>query len=99
MVEINWTPRSLDDLENIAIYISKGSHKYARLTIYRLFNAVDVLIDTPRIGRIVPEFKDSSIRELIRGNYRIVYRIISSKKIDVLTVHHSARHLSAESIF
>lgn len=98
MVEINWTARALDDLEEIAKYISKDSVRYAKLTIRTLFTSTDILIKTPRIGRVVPEFKNSLIREIIRGNYRLVYKITSAKRIDILTVHHSARHLSAESL-
>jgi len=33
------------------------------------------------------------LRELIRGSYRIVYRIVDKDRIDILTVHHSARLL------
>lgn len=96
MVEVNWTALALEDLDDIAKYISKDSVRYAKLTIRTLLLSTDILTNTPKIGRIVPEFNNSLIRELIRGNYRIVYRIVSTKKIDILTVHHSARHLSAE---
>lgn len=40
---------------------------------------------------MVPEFDDDSIRELIQGNYRIVYQIIDENRIDILTVHNCAR--------
>ena len=86
------------DLNDIAKYISKDSLRYAKLTIKTLFLSTDILANTPKIGRIVPEFNNSLIRELIRGNYRIVYLIVSSKRIDIITVHHSARQLSAESV-
>jgi toxin ParE1/3/4 len=98
MVEVNWTACALEDLEDIAQYISKDSIKYAKLTIRTLFFSTDILSKTPKIGRLVPEFKNPLIREIIRGNYRIVYKIVSVKKIDILTVHHCARHLSAESL-
>jgi addiction module RelE/StbE family toxin len=98
MVEINWTTRALEDLEDIAQYISRDSVRYAKVTIQTLFLSTDILVRTPRIGRVVPEFRNAVIREIIRGNYRIVYKIVSAKKIDILTVHHSARHLSAERL-
>ncbi|WP_394368663.1 type II toxin-antitoxin system RelE/ParE family toxin [Marivirga atlantica] len=34
------------------------------------------------------------IRELIEGNYRIVYRIIDKEKVHILLVHHGARDLT-----
>jgi len=41
----------------------------------------------------VPEFENKTIRELIRSNYRIVYKLVTEADIDILTVHHSAKLL------
>jgi plasmid stabilization system protein ParE len=48
----------------------------------------------PEIGRIVPEKNDRKIRELIEGNYRIIYQFESLDKVEILLVHHSSRPLS-----
>lgn len=40
---------------------------------------------------MVPEFENDRIRELIRGNYRIVFHIVDDFRIDVVTVHNCAR--------
>jgi len=45
----------------------------------------------PYSGKVVPEFNKEYIRELIRGNYRLVYQIVGENRIDILTVHHCAR--------
>jgi len=45
---------------------------------------------------MVPEIEDESIRELILGSYRIIYKIVSQERIDILTVHHSARMLKID---
>ena len=42
---------------------------------------------------MVPEFEIESLRELIRGNYRIIYQLIDDSKIEILTVHRSSRLL------
>jgi mRNA-degrading endonuclease RelE of RelBE toxin-antitoxin system len=47
----------------------------------------------PLAGKIVSEFNNKNIQELIRGNYRIVYKLVSEIDIDIITVHHSARLL------
>ena len=47
----------------------------------------------PQTGRIVPEKNEENLRELIEGNYRIIYEIISADQINILTVYHSARDL------
>ncbi len=46
----------------------------------------------PELGRIVPERDNESIRELIEGNYRIIYffdKVIDT--IEIITVHHAAQ--------
>jgi plasmid stabilization system protein ParE len=39
----------------------------------------------------VPEFSDPEVREVIMRPYRIVYRIVGTSEIHVLTVHHGSR--------
>jgi toxin ParE1/3/4 len=39
---------------------------------------------------VVPELRDEGIREVILGNFRIVYRI-TPDEAQVLTVYHAAR--------
>ena len=100
MAVINWTHRSVNDLRNIAEFIEKDSVKYASLTIQRLLNAAQLLEDNPRIGRIVPEAgHKEKIREIIQGNYRIIYQIAIEDLINILTVHHSSRKLTRTRVF
>jgi plasmid stabilization system protein ParE len=49
------------------------------------------------MGRIVPEIGNSKIRELIFGNYRIIYRF-EKKRISVLTIRHGKQILPIEDI-
>jgi len=46
-----------------------------------VFCSVEHLIDFPEASRIVPEFGDPCIREIVRKPCRIVYRIKSKKGI------------------
>jgi len=69
------------------------SYFYAQRVVNYLFDSVDILEHNPLAGRKVPEFNDRTIRELIRINYRIVYKLINENNIDIITVHHSARLL------
>lgn len=45
------------------------------------------------MGRKVPEFDLSYLRELIHDSYRIVYKIVGSEQIDVITIQHGSRDL------
>ena len=94
MARLNWTPQAKQDLIAIAEYIAQDSNKYAKIQVQRLRNRARQLVKFPESGRIVPELEDPEIRELILGNYRIVYRLVSKDRVDVLTIHHSARTLN-----
>jgi len=99
MVKIIWTQRSLTDLKSIAEYISKDSAKYASLTLERIIDVTKYIETNPRIGRMVPEIgRNDKIREIIFGNYRIIYKIAKTMTVYILTVHHSAKRLRQTSL-
>ncbi len=91
MVEINWTNAALSDLNEIGEYIAKDSIRYAELTVSTLYDAVEILKGQPFLGNMVEEFRMESLRQLIKGDYRIIYRIVNKARIDILTVHHCSR--------
>ncbi len=99
MVKVNWTQNAIQDLNDIGDYISKDSIRYSELTIEKLFYSVDILEQHPFAGKMVLEFEDETIRELIKGNYRIVYHIIDDDNIEILTVNNCARLISNSSAF
>jgi len=91
MVKLIWTASAIKDLEDIGDYIAKDSTRYAEITVYELFESVDILENHPGAGSIVSEFGNEFIRQIIRGNYRIVYQIVDDFRIEILTVHNCAR--------
>ena len=93
MVKINWTSLAVSDLKGVFDYIADDSSRYAQITASNIHYRVQTLADQPNSGRIVPEFEDTTIRELIPGNYRIIYSIVNDYQIDVLRIFHSARSL------
>ncbi len=92
MAEIRWTHQAADDLESITEFISQDSPHYARLFALDVLTAVERLIPFPKLGRVVPEKNSPLIRELIMGNYRIVYRL-RDNLVELLTIHHGSRLL------
>jgi toxin ParE1/3/4 len=98
MVKVVWTQRALYDLEDIADYISKDSVKYAALTLEKILDTAQLIEENPLIGRIVPETNDKSIREIIKGNYRIIYFLGSDQVANILTVFHTARLLTRDAL-
>jgi addiction module RelE/StbE family toxin len=95
MVRLNWTEQAAIDLKNIFDYISNDSKLYAIRHISKIRNKCSVLKTNPMIGRVVPEFGIQNLRELIFGNYRIIYKIVDTQQIDILTIFHAARILKS----
>lgn len=98
MAKIVWTDQSVFDLKDIFDYISKDSRRYAEDQIKRIKSKTTILKTQPESGRIVQELGILQIRELIEGNYRIVYRLLSAELIEILTIHHSARDFESRGI-
>lgn len=88
---IRWSAEAVDDLTAIHDYIARDSPRYAAATAARLVGAVDRLRTFPESGRIVPELGDPAVREVIYGNYRIMYEVWPGGWVDILTVLHAAR--------
>jgi toxin ParE1/3/4 len=90
MAILNWTEGSIDDLRKIGEYIAIDYQKYALIHVKRIREKAQILKLHPKSGRVVPEIGNEEIRELVYGNYRIIYKIVDENRVDVLTVYHSA---------
>ncbi|TDG35448.1 type II toxin-antitoxin system RelE/ParE family toxin [Pedobacter changchengzhani] len=92
MAKVVWTEIAIDDLSNIANFHSQYSNNFASAIIRQLFDKPKVLKKMPQIGRVVPERADESIRELIHGNFRIIYHFDKENDtVEIITVHHSSQ--------
>lgn len=96
MGEIKWTEKASSNLQSIFDYISRDSRLYAARYLKTLIIATKRLETMPLSGRIVPEFENPELREVVYGNYRIVYRVIgSNENIEIIAVVHGARDMRA----
>ena len=96
MRQIFWTVQAQADLAAIHAFISQDSARYVDVTIRHLIAAVDQLVTFPESGRAVPEFDDPDVREIVRRTYRVVYRLVGSEHVHILTIHHGARQLPSQ---
>lgn len=92
-MKIFWSPLSIERITEIAKFIAEDKPGAAEKWIDSIFLSAEKLIDFPQSGRIVPELDHEEIREIIQGNYRIIYQI-NSDNIEILTVRHSKQLLS-----
>jgi toxin ParE1/3/4 len=91
------SPLAVDRALEIAGYIAQDKPSSAKKWIETVFSKVEQLKPPPETGRIVPEISDSQFRELIYGNYRIIYRI-EIQKISILTIRHGQQILPIDEI-
>lgn len=85
MAQIIWSEKSIKSMENIAEYISADSEFYAKKTIREMKNLIDNLKLFPNMGKMVPEYNDISIKQILYKTYRIIYKI-ENNNIIVLTI-------------
>ena len=94
--KIIWSPQAASNLEEICNHISRDSEYYAVHFAKKIIEIIKNIPDSPRLGRIVPEYNDTNLRERIYGNYRIIYRI-KPEVIEIAAICHGSRLL--ENVF
>jgi toxin ParE1/3/4 len=96
-MKIIWSPLAIDRASEIAEYIALDKPAAANKWITTVFSKVEQLGSSPEIGRVVPEIGNEQFRELIYGNYRIIYRI-EKKQVLILTIRHGKQILPVDEI-
>ena len=91
-IRLYWTRQSRDDLRAIRDFIARDAPRTASAYIRRLRQSVERLREFPYSGQIVSELDREELREVLQGNYRIIYRV-GDGRVDILTVYHGARLL------
>ncbi len=96
-MKIIWSPLAIDRASEIVEYIAQDKPSAAEKWINTVFSKVKQLKSSPEIGRVVPEIRNDQFRELIYGNYRIIYRI-EKTQISILTIRHGKQILPIDEI-
>ena len=73
--KIRLTESALNDLEEMREwYRQEGVPEVGDRFVAEIFERIEALRNHPEMGRIVPEFEQPILRELIHDPFRIVYR-------------------------
>lgn len=96
-MRIVWSPLALERVGEIAEYIARDNPAAAVTWIDSIFAKVGNLGDFPESGRHLPETRRTDLREIVFGNYRIVYRL-RDMEIVILTVRHFRQILPTDDI-
>ena len=93
-MNISFSKSAIGDLESIKeYYLDQGVPQIGQNFVTEIVERIETLSTHPDIGRVVPEFNDELIRELIHSPFRIVY-LRESKLINIIRVWRSERLLN-----
>lgn len=93
-MKISISNSAFSDLESIKEhYEEEGVPRIGNKFVASIIKHIQTLRDHPEIGRIVPEFEDTKIRELIHSPFRIVY-LRERNSVHVIRVWRSERLLT-----
>lgn len=79
-------------MDAIGAFHERTSPSYAASLVERLYEAVVILAEHPRLGRKVPEVDHDLVRELLVEHYRVVYQLMRDR-IEIVAVLHSRQDL------
>ncbi len=92
-MNISFSKSAIDDLKAIkSFYLEQGVSQIGVDFVAAIVEHIETLVVHPDIGRVVPEFNDKLIRELIHSPFRVVY-LRESKSIQIIRVWRSERLL------
>ena len=91
MVKLRWLQSAKNDLKEIYDFIASDSKRYAKHQVKLIRDRTNILKQQPLVGKPVEEYGENSIRELISGHYRIIYRIVKEDLVHIILIHHGAR--------
>ena len=93
-----WTKEELLCLREVEEDISRDNSIAAANFVDKLISLAETIVDNPKKGRVVPELSLENIREILYGNYRIVY-LVKKNSLEILTVFEGHQLLKNEEIF
>jgi toxin ParE1/3/4 len=96
-MKLVWSPLALERVTEIALYIADERPYAAGQWVEEIFAVVERLEPFPRSGRIVPEADRQDLREVVHGDFRIIYRV-EEHQLSVLTIRHARQQLEPEQL-
>lgn len=93
-MKVVWSPLAIARVGETAEYIARSRPAAAEEWARSIFASVRRLEAFPLSGRRVPESARTDLREVIHGNYRVIYRVDTDRLV-VLTVRHVRQDLRA----
>ncbi len=96
-MRVVWIRQAFQRLAEIEDFIARDDAQAVARHTERLIARTEALAAHPQLGSIVPEVPGGNLRELVEGNYRIVYRV-RGDVVEVLTVFEGHHLLPQEAL-
>lgn len=88
MAQVVWTDEARRCLQAIYEYIAEDNEPAAYRLVRALHSKAEVLKEFPEIGHRYAEHPD--IRVMLYGHYRLAYRVMPDRQVQMLGVFHGA---------
>lgn len=96
-VQIFWTCRARRELWEIVDGLMVERSSAAERWLEKIARVMEDLQVFPEMGRVVPEFHQMALREILLPPYRLIYRVnTSDQAVHILTMFHSHRILPVD---
>lgn len=97
MARLIWTNKALEHFEGLLAYIAADSPLAARRFGEKMLAKVELLETYPNLGGWIAEDDTRTYREVLQGNYRVIYRT-DGDAVYLVAVHHAARLLDVTEL-
>jgi len=85
-------PSARNDLRDIVAFAALHNPDAAERLGFALIARAESLAQFPQRGRVVPEYNDPRLREVLHLSYRVIYRLNEpAQAIEVVRFWHAAR--------
>lgn len=88
MRQLQWTSKALSDLARLFEFLAQVNRSAAARSVQSLVQTPDTLLNNPRLGEQLEEFKPRDVRRLLVGYYEIRYEI-QGMTLSILRIWHS----------
>ena len=94
MIELHYLPSFERDLDDIWLYVAEENETAADRLVSKLYDRCLILCDFPEAGPRRDELP-SEVRQLVEGNYVILYRI-RNNRLELIRALHAKRRIGPD---
>jgi plasmid stabilization system protein ParE len=91
-LRVVWSPTARRHAQAAVDYIALDRPQASVAWLEALIKRVELLADLPEQGRVVPEWHESSVREVFHEPYRVIYEV-TDDRLEIIAMSHFRQEL------